>query len=229
MYYRNRTSCETFKLKYSLTFCELSKIFLEICVLQKSYFLWEIQAENLYMCPKPCFGHTYKVSAWYSHNQCDFWHCVFSRDYLVNSLNVSETIPWIFARHYVTGWIRDARVAFTIWYVNTVARSLAWHGDLTSQHVNRNFDSTFINMTMDCWGICGTRRGDIHVDHGKLSTSHRKLWDIITYPCPGYLLLAPMSSFNAAIPRLCSRICIGCSHRCWCRLYQVIREWYIMS
>ena len=33
------------------------------------------------MCPKPCFGHTYKVSAWNFHHKCDFWCCVFSRDY----------------------------------------------------------------------------------------------------------------------------------------------------
>ena len=32
--------------------------------------------------PKPCFGHTYKVSAWNSYLECDFWHCVFSRDYV---------------------------------------------------------------------------------------------------------------------------------------------------
>ena len=66
----------------SQMFCELSK---QICVSPKSYFFWEFQAETLYMCPKQrcpkhlCFGHTHKVSAWYSHPKCDFWHCIFSR------------------------------------------------------------------------------------------------------------------------------------------------------
>ena len=50
---------------------------LKICVLQKSYFLWEFQTETLYVC----FGHAYKVSAWNSHHKCDFWHCIFLQDY----------------------------------------------------------------------------------------------------------------------------------------------------
>ena len=221
VYYRSRNVCEKFKLKHSLTFGELSKIFSWNLCIAEIELLVRNSSWNFVYVPTAM----YKVSAWYSHNHCDFWHCMFSRDYLVSSWNVSETIPWIFARHYVTGWIRDARVAFPIWYGNMVARSLAWRGDLTSQHVNRDFDSTFINMTMDCLrNLWHQTRG-----YRKLSTSHRKLWDIITYPCPGYLLLASKSSFNTAITRICSRICIGCYHRCWCRLDHVIREWYTMS
>ena len=34
------------------------------------------------MCQKPCFGHTYKLSAWNSHHKCDYWHCIISRDYI---------------------------------------------------------------------------------------------------------------------------------------------------
>ena len=45
------------------------------------------------MYPKPCFGHTYKVSAWNSHRKCDFWCCVFSRDYFGELGKVSETTP----------------------------------------------------------------------------------------------------------------------------------------
>ena len=64
---------------------------LKICVLQKSNFLWIFQAETLYVCPKHGFGHTYKLSAWNSHYKCDFWHCIFSRDYFRELANVSET------------------------------------------------------------------------------------------------------------------------------------------
>ena len=60
-------------------FRKLSKYSLEICVLRKSYFLWEFQAETLYVCPKPCFGQTYKVSAWNSHHKCHFWLNIFAR------------------------------------------------------------------------------------------------------------------------------------------------------
>ena len=33
-----------------------------------------------------------------------------------------------------------------------------------------------------------------YLGHGQDITSHRILWDVITYPCPRYLLLAPKSS-----------------------------------
>ena len=46
-------------------------------ILSKSYFSWEFQAENLHVCPMPYVGHTYRVSAWNSHNNWDFWHCIF--------------------------------------------------------------------------------------------------------------------------------------------------------
>ena len=36
---------------------------------QKSHLWWEFQSENLYVCPKQGFGHTYKVSAWNSHHK----------------------------------------------------------------------------------------------------------------------------------------------------------------
>ena len=75
----------------SLMLRELAKIFLKICVLQKSYFLWEFQAETLYVCP--CFGHTYKVSAWNSHDKCYFWFVYFHEIILENSWNISETGP----------------------------------------------------------------------------------------------------------------------------------------
>ena len=61
---------------------------LEICALQKSNISWEFQA--LYVCRKPCFGRTYKVSAWNSHHKHDFWHCIFSRDYFGEL-----TPPWL--------------------------------------------------------------------------------------------------------------------------------------
>ena len=60
-------------------FTNISRAQQNICVLQKSYFLSEFQAETLHVCP--CFGHMYQVSAWNSHHKCDFWHCIFSRDY----------------------------------------------------------------------------------------------------------------------------------------------------
>ena len=65
----------------SLTFQELSTNYLEMCVLHKKYLWWEVQAETLYLCPKPCFGHTYKFSDCNSDHKCDFWCCVFSREY----------------------------------------------------------------------------------------------------------------------------------------------------
>ena len=65
----------------SLMFHELLKIFSRNLNIIKIVFLWEFQAKTLYVCPKPCFGHTYKVSAWNSRHKCYFWHCVFSRDY----------------------------------------------------------------------------------------------------------------------------------------------------
>ena len=54
----------------------------EKCVLQISHFLWEFQAENLCVCPKPCFGHTYKISAWNYYHKSDFGHCIFSQNYI---------------------------------------------------------------------------------------------------------------------------------------------------
>ena len=53
-------------------FVSSPKFSLEICVSNKSYFVWEFQAETLYVCPKPSFGQTYEVSAWNSHPKCDF-------------------------------------------------------------------------------------------------------------------------------------------------------------
>ena len=56
----------------SLKFLELSKIFSQNLSLQKSYFVWEFQAETLCVHPKPCFGHKYKVSAWSSQHKSDY-------------------------------------------------------------------------------------------------------------------------------------------------------------
>ena len=45
----------------------------------------QIYGENskltLYVCPKPCFGHTYKVSAWNFHKKHDFCNTQISREY----------------------------------------------------------------------------------------------------------------------------------------------------
>ena len=42
-------------------FRELSEIFYgNVCIVEKSYFLWEFQAETLYVCPNPWFRRTYK-------------------------------------------------------------------------------------------------------------------------------------------------------------------------
>ena len=81
----------------SLMFYELSKIFSGNLILQKSYVLLEFQAETLYACPKLCFAHTYKVSAWNFHHKCDFWHCIYSWDYfgeLAKCLWNNSLDPW---------------------------------------------------------------------------------------------------------------------------------------
>ena len=44
------------------------------------------------------------------------------------------------------------------------------------------------------YGDCGTRGR--YLGHWNLITSHRILWDIITYTCPRYLLLVPKSSYT---------------------------------
>ena len=85
----------------SQTFRELAKIFsLSLCIAEvvllmriSRWNLWEFQGETLYVCPKPCFGHTYKVSPWNSHHKYDFWHCVFSREKLESAWNLRETRP----------------------------------------------------------------------------------------------------------------------------------------
>ena len=40
--------------------------------------------------------------------------------------------------------------------------------------------------------------GSRYLGLGLVITSHRILWDVITYPCPRYLLLMPKSSYTAA-------------------------------
>ena len=109
----------------SLTFRELSKIFSRnlYTVLLKSYFLWEFQAETLYVCPKHGFGHTYKVSAWNSQHKCHFWHCIFSRYYLESSGNVSETSPWLLPTPSVA---INSMVSLPIWKP-WAARVLFWN------------------------------------------------------------------------------------------------------
>ena len=49
--------------------------------LQKSYLLWEFHAEIFHVA-NAMLWNTYKVSAWNSPHRCDFWHYIFSRDYL---------------------------------------------------------------------------------------------------------------------------------------------------
>ena len=61
-------------------FASSPKYSLKICVLQKSYFLWEFQLE---------------ISAWNSHHKCDIWHRVFSWDY-------SEELAKSANSHHVT-------------------------------------------------------------------------------------------------------------------------------
>ena len=45
---------------------------------------------KLCMCAQS-HGHMYKVSALNSHHKCDFWHCVYLRNYLEKFTNVCET------------------------------------------------------------------------------------------------------------------------------------------
>ena len=85
---------------FSLTFRDLSKICCRNLCVAEIISLWEFQAETMYVCPKYRFGHTYKVSAWNSQHKCDFWHSIFSRDYLKSSRNVSETTPVFWSRYY---------------------------------------------------------------------------------------------------------------------------------
>ena len=43
------------------------------------------------MCPKPCFGYTYKVSTCRSHHKWDFCHFFFRKIIMEISRNVGET------------------------------------------------------------------------------------------------------------------------------------------
>ena len=64
-----------------VTFHELSQVFSRnLCIAEIVLRMRIFQVETLYMFPKQCFGHTYKVSALNSHYKCDFWHCIFSQD-----------------------------------------------------------------------------------------------------------------------------------------------------
>ena len=65
----------------SLMFRELSKIFSRNLFITKIIFFMIISNWNLYVCPKPCFRHTYKISTWNSQHKCYFLHCIFSGDY----------------------------------------------------------------------------------------------------------------------------------------------------
>ena len=53
----------------SLTFRGAQKYSRKNTQHQKSHLWWEFQSENLYVCPKQGFGHTYKVSDWNSHHK----------------------------------------------------------------------------------------------------------------------------------------------------------------
>ena len=63
------------------TFRELSKIISLNTQYRKSHLWREFRAETFYVCPKPCFGHTYKVSAWNSHKNDDLCNTQVSRKY----------------------------------------------------------------------------------------------------------------------------------------------------
>ena len=66
----------------SLTFHELSKIFSRNVCIAKILHLMRISSWNFVCVPKSqCFGHTHKVFAWILHLKCDFWNCIFKRDY----------------------------------------------------------------------------------------------------------------------------------------------------
>ena len=60
----------------SLTFRELSKIFSRNLCIAEIALLMRISSWNFIRVPKAC-----KVSAWNSHNTCDYWHCKCSSDY----------------------------------------------------------------------------------------------------------------------------------------------------
>ena len=75
-------------------FASSPKYSLKICILLKSYFWLEFQAETLYVCPKLCFGHRYKVSAWNSRQKCYFCHCIFSRDNVEELPKRKWNTPW---------------------------------------------------------------------------------------------------------------------------------------
>ena len=79
----------------SQKFCKLSKIMSQKYNARNHLFLWEFQVETLYVCPKPCFGHTCKVKAWSSHKKYNICSTQISRSFW-NSRNVSETTPWPF-------------------------------------------------------------------------------------------------------------------------------------
>ena len=49
-----------------------------------------------------------------------------------------------------------------------------------------------------------------YLRQGKVITSHSKLWDVITYPCLRYLLLATKSSFVCIYPKCVVKF--RCSH-----------------
>ena len=72
-------------------------------------FLWEFQAETLYMFPKPCLGHTHKVSAWASHHECDFGVVYFREIILECPQNVGAITPWLsradVSGHRILPWI----------------------------------------------------------------------------------------------------------------------------
>ena len=59
------------------------------------------------MCPKHGFGHTYKVSAWNSHQKTIFAIHKFRDNFLESSRNVSETTPWCHIKVLWCCWSGD--------------------------------------------------------------------------------------------------------------------------
>ena len=61
--------------------------------MQKSYFMWEFQAETLYVCPMPCYGARtqYQLKIVTINGISGI---VYIRDYILkSSRNVSKTTP----------------------------------------------------------------------------------------------------------------------------------------
>ena len=66
-----------------------------MCVLKKSYFLWESQAKTLYVWPKPCLGTRAKIQLEILTINVVSGIVYFQEIVLESSRNVSEILPWL--------------------------------------------------------------------------------------------------------------------------------------